>query len=342
MTGKFDASPIEKILGTATYREETETEKPDAIMRELKLEDLLPFHTGDGHPFEVEEDDDMRELMADVSVNGILEPILVRTDKNFFGRYEIIAGHRRVYVARKQALATIKAIVMEYDDEMAIKLMVATNLKKRTHIKPSVKAKAYKMYMDANKRQGQRGDLTSSPVETKLRTDEKAAQEFNESRATIQRYIRLNELIPELLLRVDSDQIKFRAGVELSYLDKEAQSLLAAFIREHDVVPSLAQAELLKENQKNGGTVDESYLCIIFGIDNQDPVLKDMIEGNKKEQARVKAAKPKLNERFINDYLPEPIRKQSVEQKREYTQAALVMFNNYLLGHPEEKAKWEG
>lgn len=327
MAGTFDAGPIEKLLGNTAYK--AELERADTGMREIQIEDLLPFHTGDGHPFEVTDDEDMKELEADIEENGILEPILVRPDANLAGRYELIAGHRRLHVARNLGFEKLKAIIMEYDDEMAIKLMVVSNLKKRSHIKPSVKAKAYKMYMDANKRQGRRVDLTSGQVDPKLRTDEKAAQEFNESASKIKRYIRLNELILPLLDMVDKEELKLGIGVELSYLKPETQEIIFNLMNYNDVMPSLEQATKLKQLEKDGEEFSESYLAAYFK--------KPAAETEKEPKVK----KPKLNERFINEYLPEPIRKKSVEQKREYTQAALIMFNNYLLEHPDEKEKWE-
>lgn len=323
MAKAFDPGPIEQILGL-----QGKEKKEDGI-REIYLNDLLPFHTGEGHPFEVEEDADMQELLEDVSENGILEPIIVRVDNDFAGRYEILAGHRRVYAANKLGLKTIKTLIVDYDDDDAVKLMVATNLKKRTHIKYSVKAKAYKMYMEANKKQAGRPNKNLSQVETNLRTDEKAAMEFSESRATIQRYIRLNELNPELLDMVDKEELKFGIGVELSYLKPETQDILFNLMKYNDVMPSLEQAVNLKKLEKSGEEFSESYLAGYF----KPPVAEEVKEP--------KVKKAKLNERFVNEYLPEPMRKKSVEQKREYTQAALIMFNNYLLEHPEEKEKWE-
>lgn len=319
---EFNSGYMERFFSMPAPKEESDTG-----MREIELENLLAFHTGDGHPFEVEMDQDMQELMEDVRENGVLEPIIVRRDSAFAGRYEMITGHRRVYVLRELGIPTVKSLLVDYDDQAAIKLMVASNLKKRTHIKPSVKAKAYKMYMDANKRQGQRSDVTSSPVETKLRTDEKAAEEFGESRANIQRYIRLNELTPALLSMVDKDELKFRTAVELSYLSESAQEAVTSCLKAK-VSLSLEQAKELKEYEKDGGVIDLGYLKRWLGAVEEAPKEK-------------KQPKPKLNERFINEYLPVEIRKKSVEEKRAYTQAALIFYNNYLLDHPEEQKEWE-
>ena len=319
---EFNSGYMERFFSMPAPKEESDTG-----MREIELENLLAFHTGDGHPFEVEMDQDMQELMEDVRENGVLEPIIVRRDSSFAGRYEMITGHRRVYVLRELGVPTVKSLLVDYDDQAAIKLMVASNLKKRTHIKPSVKAKAYKMYMDANKRQGQRSDATSCPVGTKLRTDESAAEEFGESARNIQRYIRLNDLTQELLAMVDKDELKFRTAVELSYLSESAQEAVTSCLKAK-VNLSLEQAKELKEYEKDGGVIDLGYLKRWLGAVEEAPKEK-------------KQPKPKLNERFINEYLPVEIRKKSVEEKRAYTQAALIFYNNYLLDHPEEQKEWE-
>ena len=321
----FDDTALTMLFG------EREAESDNGIA-ELNLEDILPFHTGGGHPFEVEEDTDMRALEEDLRENGQLEPIIVRKDVNLQGRYETIAGHRRAYVARKIGLEKIKALIVDYDDEQAIKLMVVSNLQKRTEIKPSVKAKAYAMYMEANKRRAGRPKNNSSPLETNLRTDEQAAEEFGESRANIQRYIRLNYLILPLLDMVDKKEMKFRVGVELSYLDKKDQEAMLNHIRD-GYMPTLDEASVIRQScTKDGGHVAD----VINKLQGKLPAEAE------EDVLKVKKAKlPKLNERFINEYLPEPMRKMNVEKKRAYTQAALIMYNNYLLEHPEEQAEWE-
>lgn len=332
---EFNSGYMERFFSMPAPKEESDTG-----MREIELENLLAFHTGDGHPFEVEMDQDMQELMEDVKENGVLEPIIVRRDSTFSGRYEMITGHRRVYVLRELGIPTVKSLLVDYDDQAAIKLMVASNLKKRTHIKPSVKAKAYKMYMDANKKQAGRPKNNSSQLETKLRTDEnvgqvgpnlrtaeKAAEEFGESASKIKRYIRLNELTPELLSMVDKDELKFGTAVELSYLSESAQEAVTSCLKAK-VNLSLEQAKELKEYEKDGGVIDLGYLKRWLGAVEEAPKEK-------------KQPKPKLNERFINEYLPLEIRKKSVEEKRAYIQAALIFYNNYLLDHPEAQKEWE-
>lgn len=323
----FDDTALTMLFGEP----ETET---DSGIAELNLDDILPFHTGGNHPFEIEEDADMRELEEDMRENGQLEPIIVRKDVNLQGRYETITGHRRTYVARKLGLTKIKATIVDYDDEQAVKLMVVSNLQKRSEIKPSVKAKAYKMYMKANKRQKGRprkeDEKNVSKLETNFRTDEQAAQEFKESRATIQRYLRLNKLVQPLLDMVDEKDMKVGIGVELSYLDKENQEMLLGYISD-GYMPTLEEATEIKRRCKDGGQVSD----VIGELQGKGPAEKV----DAPQLPKVK--KPKLNERFINEYLPEPMRKMDIERKRAYTQAALIMYNNYLLEHPEEQAEWE-
>jgi len=169
-------------------------------------------------------------------------------------------------------------------------------------------------------------------VGTKSRTDDQAAEEFQESARNIQRYIRLNELILPLLGMVDAKEIRFRVGVELSYLDTKDQKNLLEYMQETGYMPSLEEATEIKKHYKNGGTVDAVYLDQLTGRDRK---VTDA-------ETEPKVKKLKINERFVTEYLPEPMRKLNVERKRAYTQAALIMYNNYLAEHPEEQKEWEG
>ncbi|MCI5689274.1 MAG: ParB/RepB/Spo0J family partition protein [Emergencia sp.] len=327
---EFDPSALENLFPEVANGKKEEGNS----VTDISLDDILPFHTGGSHPFEVTDDDDMRDLEEDMRENGQLEPIIVRKDVNLAGRYEAITGHRRMYVTRKLGLDKIKAIIVDYDDEQATRLMVVSNLQKRSVIRPSTKAKAYALYMEANKRQGERADLTSRPVGTKSRTDNQAAEEFQESARNIQRYIRLNELILPLLNMVDAKEMKFRVGVELSYLDKKDQKNLLGYMQETGYMPSLEEATEIKKHYKDGGTVDTVYLDQLTGRDSK---ATDAETGPKVPKEK----KLKINERFVTEYLPEPMRRLNVERKRAYTQAALIMYNNYLAEHPEEQAEWE-
>ena len=201
------------------------------------------------HPFMVKDDESMEQLIHSIEMNGILNPIIARKKED--GRYEVVSGHRRKHACSRLGITDIPVIVRELSRDEAVIEMVDSNLQ-REYILPSEKARAYKMKMDAMKRQGKRTDLTLSPVGTKLRTDEAIAQEAGESRNQIQRYIRLNELIPELLEFVDEGKIGLRPAVEISYLQEEEQRDLVDFIDIEGTFPSHAQTIRMKELSREG------------------------------------------------------------------------------------------
>ena len=222
----------------------------------------LPIEEIDGfsqHPFQVRNDSDMEKLVESVSKYGILNPVIVRKKED--GRYELIAGHRRKTACEQAGIREIPCLVRELDDDEATILMCDSNLQ-REKILPSERAWAYKLKYEALKRQGKRNDLTSSPVETKLRTDE-LISENTDSRAQVQRYIRLTELIPPLLKLVDAEKIAFRPAVELSYLSQEEQAYLHELIQLEEATPSLAQAIELKKNSQAGTLTSERMLELI-------------------------------------------------------------------------------
>ena len=199
------------------------------------------------HPFKVRMDESMTELADSVKQHGILVPSLVRPMLD--GSYQMVSGHRRKRAAELAELPTVPCIVRELTDDEAIIIMVDSNLQ-REQVLPSEKAFAYKMKLDAMKRQGKRTDLTSCQVGTKLgeqRADMIMAKEVSESARTIQRYIRLTELIPDLLEMVDEKKISFNAGVEVSFLRKEEQQQLMEIMDYDECVPSLSQAQRLKK-----------------------------------------------------------------------------------------------
>ena len=228
------------------------------------------------HPFQVREDEDMAKLIESIRNNGVLNPIIVRRKED--ERYEIISGHRRKYACKKLGMDLIPMIVRDISRDEAVIAMVDSNLQREV-ILPSEKAKAYKMKMDAMKRQGKRTDLTSSPMETKLRTDEIVAQEAGESRNQVQRYIRLNELTPELLEFVDDGKIGLRPAVELSYLQEEEMRDLVDFIDTEGTFPSHAQAIRMKELSRDG-KLDTDTINEIMGEEkpNQKPKFKIPME----------------------------------------------------------------
>ena len=223
----------------------------------IPVEKLKPFPN---HPFQVRDDDSMRETVESIKTYGVLQPAIVRPTKD--GDYEILSGHRRKHASELAGRKTIPAIVRELDDDAAIIFMVDSNLQ-RENILPSERAAAYKMKMEALKRQGVRTDLTLSQVETKLRSDQKVAEEAGESRAQIQRYIRLTELQPELQQMVDEKKMAFTPAVEISYLKPNEQRMLLDTISSEQATPSLSQAQRLKKLSQSGELTDDSMLSIM-------------------------------------------------------------------------------
>ena len=212
------------------------------------------------HPFQVRDDDSMRETVESIKTYGVLQPAIVRPSKD--GDYEILSGHRRKRACELAGKKTIPAIVRELDDDAAIIFMVDSNLQ-RENILPSERAAAYKMKMEALKRQGLRTDLTSCQVGTKLRTDEQVAENSDDSARTIQRYIRLTELQPELQQMVDDKKIAFTPAVEISYLKPDEQRMLLDTISSEQATPSLSQAQRLKKLSQSGELTDDSMLSIM-------------------------------------------------------------------------------
>lgn len=292
-------------------------------LERISTDKLVDFHTGDeGHVFDVEYDDDMKELEARIEADGrILEPITVRKDKEYPGKYEVISGHRRKYIGIKRGQKDFLCVIMDIDDEDAIKLMIASNLDKRKKIKPSNLARAYKAYMDANKRQGQRNDLTSSQVETKLRTDDKAAEKFKMSRATIQRILRLYYLIPELSDLVDNGKIKQGIGVELSYLSQQAQTDVYLMISVQKQKITLEKAEMLHRLADSEGELSVENITAV------------MIKPKKTEE--------KLTDRSVSKMLPQYIKKSAAETKLQYIKEAIRVYDDYLKSHPNDAARWQ-
>lgn len=198
----------------------------------LELNKLHPFA---GHPYKVQDNEEMDALVESIRTNGILTPLTVRPLEN--GEYEVISGHRRLYAAQKAGLETVPAVILPMSRDEAAVAVVDSNLH-REHLLPSEKAFAYKLKMEALSHQGRRTDLTSSQPETKLRTDELLGKDNGESRATIQRYIRLTYLIPEFLDKMDEGKIALSVGVELSFLYEEAQHGVLEECERNDCTPS--------------------------------------------------------------------------------------------------------
>lgn len=216
------------------------------------------------HPFQVRDDDSMRETVESIKTYGVLQPVIVRPSDD--GNYEILSGHRRKRACELAGRKTIPAIVRELDDDAAIIFMVDSNLQ-RENILPSERAAAYKMKLEALKRQGIRNDLTCTQVEYKLdygkKSVEKVAEEAGESRAQIQRYVRLTELQPELQHMVDEKKMAFTPAVEISYLKPDEQRMLLDTISSEQATPSLSQAQRLKKLSQSGELTDDSMLSIM-------------------------------------------------------------------------------
>ena len=229
----------------------------DAKREKVRVIPIQFFDDFPGHPFKVKMDEDMEALIESVKEFGILTPLLARKIEQ--ERYEIIAGHRRKLAAKKAGLRELPVILRDMTRDEAIIAMVDSNLH-RERILPSERAFAYKMKLEARNRQGKRTDLTSTPVVSKLRTDEAVGLENDESREQVRRYIRLTYLIRDLLDMVDDGRIAFRPAVELSYLTAVEQNDLVETIGSEDATPSLSQAiEMKKLSQKGSLTLDRIF-----------------------------------------------------------------------------------
>ena len=249
-------TPLDDLFSTDESRAEAQLEK----VVTLNPADISDFPN---HPFKVKQDEAMAEMVDSVKQYGVLVPALVRPKAD--GGYEMVAGHRRKCAATLAGITEMPCIVRNLTDDEATIIMVGSNLQRET-ILPSEKAFAYKMKLEAMKRQGQRSDLTSTPLEPKLkgsRSNEELAASSPDSRSQIQRYIRLTELIPPVLDMVDSGKIAFRPAVELSYLSKEQQQSLYDTMECEDCTPSLAQAIKMKEFSRDGKLTVEVILSIM-------------------------------------------------------------------------------
>ena len=253
------------IFSTDQSRAEAQQER----VQEIPLSELHPF---EGHPFRVVDDEEMMKTAESVRDFGVLTPAIVRPDPD--GGYEIVSGHRRHRASELAGKETMPAIVRDLDDDAAIILMVDANLQ-RESILPSERAFAYKMKLDAIKHQGQRTDLTSSQVGMKLQAMDIVGQEAGESRNQVHRYIRLTELIPELLDMVDTGQIKFNPAVELSYLASEEQKDFLSAMDYAQAAPSLSQAQRIKKLAQEGECTLDA-MCEIMNKDNADTIIGNM------------------------------------------------------------------
>ena len=267
-------------------------------MDEIKLLNLNQLHDFANHPFKVEENTELCELMRRIETEGVLVPLLARPNPNGEG-YELISGHRRKAACAWAGVTDVPVVVRDLDDNQAVITMVDSNLQ-REHIKPSEKAYAYKMKLEAMNRQGQRTDITSAQVEPKSglleRSNELLAKQVGESVAQIKRYVRLTNLIPKILDMVDDGKIAFTIAVELSYLKEEEQYELHAVMDLEQCTPSLSQANRMKRMSQSG-ELDMDMMYEVLGEEKP----------NQREQIKINA--DSLSKYFPPDFTP----KQKVE-----------------------------
>ena len=257
----FDTSgirlkPCVDLFSTEASRQDASLEK----IREIPLDQLVPFKD---HPFKVIDDESMMDTVQSIREHGILLPLIARPMPD--GKYEIVSGHRRSHAGKLAGLETVPVIVRDLDDDAAVILMVDSNLQ-RENILPSERAFAFKMKLEAMKHQGQRLDLTCSQVGNKLqgkKSSEVLAEQIGQSKNQIFRFIRLTELLPELLDLVDERKLAFNSAVEVSYLNPEEQGWLAETIDSEQSTPSLSQAQRLKRFSQDGKLTEDMVLAIM-------------------------------------------------------------------------------
>ena len=256
---------LDDLFTTQEERDYAVAEK----VQEINISDISDFPE---HPFKVNDDDKMQEMVKSIKEYGVILPVIVRPKEN--GTYEMISGHRRKRACELAGVKQIRCIVKNLSDDEATILMVDSNIQ-REEILPSEKAFAYKMKLEAMKHQGKQLETTSDPMEQKLTTREIIANENGESASNIQRYIRLTELIPELLEEVDNKRIAFRPAVELSYLYEENQYVVLNKLEYDEVSPSLSQAIVLKKMQQEGTITEEKIEEL---LDKEKPNQKEFIK----------------------------------------------------------------
>ena len=242
-SGNLALKGLDDLFSTEENRQEEQREQ----VQQIPIDELHPFTN---HPFKVLDDEAMTRTVESIAQYGVLAPLIARPRPDGDG-YEIISGHRRQYAAKLAGLDTLPVIVRQMSDDAAVILMVDSNLQ-REHILPSERAFAYKMKLEALKNQGARSDLTSCQVGTKFRADSELAESAGESARNVQRFIRLTNLVPELLDMVDEKKIAFNPAVELSYLDESQQRDFLEAMNDTQNAPSLSQAQQLKKMAQQG------------------------------------------------------------------------------------------
>ena len=297
---KIELTAYDDLFQTDESREEAKLSK----IRDIPISEIDEFPD---HPFKVLMDGDMEQLVESIKRNGVMTPATVRLKED--GRYELISGHRRKKACEIAGLETLKCEVKDLTRDEAIIVMVESNLQ-RSVILPSEKAFAYKMRLEAMKRQaGRPPKENSSPVGTHLRSDAELAEKVGESRNQIQRYIRLTELVPEILQMVDERQIAFRPAVEISYLSEEQQYTLLEAMEYNDATPSLAQAIKMKKFMQDGKLTDE--------------VIQSIMQEEKPNQRE----KPAFRDERITKLIPKTVPK---GQETDFVVKALEFYNRHL------------
>ena len=287
----------------------TQAERDDAKLERVKNIPLDELHPFKNHPFKVQNNEEMERMIESIRKVGTITPALARPLPD--GGYELISGHRRLAACQVLGIETMPVIVREMSDDEAVIAMVDANLQRET-ILPSEKAFAYKMKLEAIKRQGERTDLTSSPLDKKLKgltSAQQVSQKSGDSQPQIYRYIRLTELIPPMLDMVDSGKIAFRPAVELSYLSKEQQQSLYDTMECEDCTPSLAQAIKMKEFSRDGKLTEE--------------VILSMMQEEKPNQRE----KPAFRDERITRLIPKSIPR---GQETDFVIRALEFYNRHL------------
>ena len=293
------------IFSTEESRQEQRREQ----IQQIPLAELHPFTN---HPFKVLDDESMQRTVESVEQYGVLSPLIARPRPE--GGYEIISGHRRQHAAQLAGLEILPVIVRNMDDNAAVLLMVDSNLQ-RESILPSERAFAYKMKLEALKKQGARSDLTSSQIGTKLRADEKVALDSGESRSQIQRFIRLTNLIPELLDMVDEKKIAFNPAVELSYLDEAQQRDFLEAMEDTQNAPSLSQAQRLKKLALEGHFSYDAAFAVM-GEAKKDELDKVVIKNETLRKYFPRSYTPKQMEDTIIKLLAQWQRKRQRQNER--------------------------
>ena len=296
---KIELTAYDDLFQTDESREEAKLSK----IRDIPISEIDEFPD---HPFKVLMDGDMEQLVESIKRNGVMTPATVRLKED--GRYELISGHRRKKACELAGLETLKCEVKDLTRDEAIIVMVESNLQ-RSVILPSEKAFAYKMRLEAMNRQDQRLDLTSTPMVSKSRSNEALADKVGESREQIRRFIRLTELVPEILQMVDERQIAFRPAVEISYLAEEQQYTLLEAMGYNDATPSLAQAIKMKKFSQDGKLTDE--------------VIQSIMEEEKPNQKE----KPAFRDERITKLIPKSVPR---GQETDFVVKALEFYNRHL------------